>query len=143
MKDLEKLILKAFLTALSQQRSPLPDTVQVKLGEIAQSLDTKVIELKNLATNTPRLTNYYENTYLWLTSTAAERVAGLKFLPADNHEDDDSGEIYNTTRDTRDSIEEMKQIVAEIEDKFEQAPQVLAAPNPVQAARNLFNFWKK
>ncbi|NEP58389.1 MAG: hypothetical protein F6K31_15455 [Symploca sp. SIO2G7] len=143
MKDSDKLILKAFLAALCQQRSPLPEQVQAQLGEIAQSLETKVKELDNLAISTPSLKDAYENACIWLTSTTAERSKTLKFVPADNHEDDDNEETSNITRDTRDSTEEMKQIVAEIEKKLEQAPQVLAAPNPVQAARNLFNFWRK
>ncbi|NEQ70265.1 MAG: hypothetical protein F6K21_33200 [Symploca sp. SIO2D2] len=143
MKDTDKLILKAFLAALSQQRSPLPDTVQAKLGEITQSLETKVTELENLATNTPSLNNSYENAHFLLTYPEATRGVGLKNLPAENYEDNDSQETSNTTRDTRDAIEEMKKVVAEIENKFEQAPQVLAAPDPVKAARKLFNFRKK
>jgi len=143
MKNTDKLILKAFLVALSQQRSPLPDTVQAKLGEITQSLETKVQELDNLATNTPSLNNFYINAHILLTHPETTRGVGLKFLPAENHEDNDSKETSNTTIDTRDAIEAMKQVVAEIEKKFEQAPQVLAAPDPVKSARNLFNFWRK
>ncbi|NES22949.1 MAG: hypothetical protein F6K41_29525 [Symploca sp. SIO3E6] len=129
MKDSESLILKAFLAALCQQRSPLPDKVQAKLGEITQSLETKVMDLHNLAISTPSLKNLYKNSRLWLTSTTAEQTKGLKFLPADNHEDEDNEEIANVIRDTRSSVEQMKQ--------------VLAAPDSVQAARKLFNYWKR
>ena len=129
MKDSEALILKAFLAALCQQRAPLPEQVQAKLGEITQSLNTKIMDLHNLAISTPSLENLYKNSRLWLTSTTAERAKGLKFLPADNHEDEDDEEIANVIRDTRSSIEQMKQ--------------VLAAPDSVQAARKLFNYWKR
>jgi len=143
MKDLDKLTLTAFLAALCQQQSPLSDEVQAQLREIAQSLETQVMDLHNLAINTPDLKNSYNNARLCLNSLAAQNEIGLKNLPAENHEDNDNEETSNTTRDARDDIEGMKQVVAEIENKSEQASQVLAAPDPVKAARNWFNFGRK
>jgi hypothetical protein len=139
MKDADALILKAFLAALCQQSSPLSEEVTIQLQDIAQSLEVRVSDLHDLANSTPVLTESYKQSRRWLTSTAAERGMGLKFLPADATDDDDEGETDNITRDTRSAIEKTKQVFAAIEAKFEQAPQVLSNPNPVQAAKQTFN----
>jgi hypothetical protein len=139
MRDADALILKAFLAALCQQRSPLSQEVTIQLRDIAQSLKSRILDLHDLAINTPVLTEPYRDARRWLTSTAAERGMGLKFLPADATDDDDEGETDNIIRDTRSAIEKTKQVFAAIEAKFEQAPQVLSNPNPVQAAKQTFN----
>ncbi len=139
LKDAEALTLKAFLAALSQQRSPISDKVKAKLGEIAQSLETRVMDLHDLAIATPTLETPYKNARLCLASTAAERSKGP--LPADDSEDDDNDnkETDNITRDSRSAIEEMKRVLATIDSKFNQAARVLSAPDPVQAAQQEFN----
>ena len=139
MKDADALILKAFLAALCQQPSPLSQAVTMQLQDIAPSLETRILDLHDLAMNSPVLAQPYQEARRWLTSTAAERGMGLKFLPADAADDDNNRETDNITRDTRSAIEQTKQVFAAIEAKLDQAAQVIGAPNPVQAAQQTFN----
>ncbi|NET04810.1 MAG: hypothetical protein F6K16_08730 [Symploca sp. SIO2B6] len=138
MKDSEALILKAFLAALYQQRSPLSDNIKEQLSKIAQSLESRISDLDHLAINTPTLATPYENAHQWFTSTAAERGMGKRFLPADDTDDDDSQETPNITRDVGNDIEEMERVMAAIDDKYEQASEILSASDPVQAAQQEF-----
>ena len=139
MKAADAVTLKAFLAALYQQRSPLSDNIKAQLGIIAQSLESRILDLHDLAISTYTLDIPYKKARLWLTSTAAERGMGLKFLPADDAEDNDSQETINITRDVRNDIEEMERVMAVIDAKYEQASKVLSAPDPVQAAQQEFN----
>lgn len=139
MKDADALILKAFLAALCQQPSPLSEEITIQLQDIAQSLEARILDLDDLARSTPVLAESYKQSRRWLASTAAERGMGLKFLPADAAGDDNNREIDNITRDTRSAIEQTQQVFAAIDAKLSQAPQVLSAPNPVQAAKQTFN----
>jgi len=139
MKDADALILKAFLAALCQQPSPLSQEVTIQLRDIAQTLEARILDLDDLAKSTPVLAESYKQSRRWLASTAAERGMGLKFLPADAAGDDNNREIDNITRDTRSAIEQTQQVFSAIDAKLSQAPQVLSASNPVQAAKQTFN----
>lgn len=139
MRDADTLILKAFLAALYQQHSPLSEEVTIQLQEITQSLETRILDLHDLAINSPALAEPYRDARRWLTSTAAERGMGLKFLPTDAVDDDDNRETPNISRNVQSAIEQTKQVFAAIEAKLPQASQVLSAPNPVQAAKQTFN----
>jgi hypothetical protein len=139
MKDADALILKAFLAALCQQPSPLSEEVTIQLRDIAQTLEARILDLDDLAKSTPVLAESYKQSRRWLASTAAERGMGLKFLPADAAGDDNNREIDNITRDTRSAIEQTQQVFSAIDAKLSQAPQVLSASNPVQAAKQTFN----
>ncbi|GAB4209297.1 MAG: hypothetical protein Fur006_68940 [Coleofasciculaceae cyanobacterium] len=139
MKDADALTLKAFLAALCQQPSPLSPAVTMQLQDIAPSLETRILDLHDLAINNPVLTQPYQEARRWLTSTAAERGMGLNFTPADAADDENNRETDNITRDTRSAIEQTKQVFAVIEAKLDQAAQVIGAPNPVQAAQQTFN----
>ena len=140
MKDSESLILYSFLFALSQQRHPLPATVMNKMQDIAQSLETRVIELYDLAIATPQLTASYKNAYRWLTATAAERGMGLAFMPAPDDETDDK-EQSNLSADVGSYVQEMQTVLAAIEQRLDtqKAVQILSAPNPPNAAQREFN----
>jgi len=143
MKDADVLTLKAFLAALCQQRSPLSDTIKEKLADIAQSLETRIGELHDLAISIPALKIPYESARLWLTDTAAKEKIGLKFLPADNADDDNNRETPNLTRDIQDFIAQMECTIATIEAKLdrtqlEQTAQILSDPNPVNSAKNKY-----
>ncbi|NEO30712.1 MAG: hypothetical protein F6K36_09820 [Symploca sp. SIO3C6] len=138
MKDTEALILKAFLAALYQQRSPLSDNIKEQLSKIAQSLESQILDLHYLAINTTTLATPYKNARLLFTSTAAERGMGKKFLPADDTDDYDSQETPNITRDVGNDIEEMERFMAAIDDKYEQASEIISASDPVQAAQQKF-----
>lgn len=139
MKDADALILKAFLAALCQQQSPLPQEVTIQLQDIAQSLEARLLDLHDLAIRSPILAEPYKQSRRWLTSTAAERGMGLKFLLADAVDDNNNQETDNITRDTQSAIEKTQQVFAAIDAKLSQASQVLSAPNPVQAAKQTFN----
>jgi hypothetical protein len=139
MKDAEALILKAFLAALCQQPSPLSEEITIQLRDIAQSLEARILDLDDLAKSTPVLAESYKQSRRWLTSTAAERGMGLKFLPADAVDDNNNQETDNITPDTRSAIEKTQEVFAAIDAKLSQASQVLSAPNPVQAAKQTFN----
>ena len=143
MKDADVLTLKAFLAALCQQRSPLSDTIKEKLADIAQSLETRIGELHDLAISIPALKIPYESARLLLTDTAAKEKIGLKFLPADNADDDNNREIPNHTRDIQDFIAQMKSTLATIEAKLDRTKlnktaQILSDPNPVNSAKNKY-----
>ncbi|NEO99601.1 MAG: hypothetical protein F6K58_13165 [Symploca sp. SIO2E9] len=139
MKDSQALILKAFLAALYQQRSPLSDNIKEQLSKIAQSLESHILDLHDLAINTSTLATPYKNARLWFTSSASERGMGKKFLPADDTDDDDSQETPNITTDVSNEIEETARVMAAIDAKYEQASKVLSASDPVQAAKQEFN----
>lgn len=143
MKDADVLILKAFLAALCQQRSPLSDTLKEQLADIAQSLETRIGELNDVAIANPPLKIPYKNARLWLTSTAAERQKGLKFLPLDNADDDNNQETSNSTRNIQDYIIQMAGIIERIESKLEQnkveqESRILVEPDPVNSAKNKY-----
>lgn len=138
MKDADTLTLKAFLAALYQQRAPLSEATNRQLRTIAPSWETCILDLHDLAVNTPALAEPYKDARRWLNSSAAERGMGLKFLPADETGDDKNRETPNITRDARSALEKTEQVFAAIEAKLEQTSQVLSAPNPVQAAKQTF-----
>lgn len=136
MKDTEKLTLEAFLFALSQQNSSLPNQTTSSMQEIAESLERRVMDLHDLALEIPTLKNPYKKARRWLTTRAAERGKGLDFLPATDDGGASDRETPNITRDVRSEIEKMEQVLAEIEEKLDRATSILAAENPVQAAQN-------
>jgi hypothetical protein len=137
MKDSEITILKAFLYALSQQSNSLAVEITNQLTEISQSLETRVAELHLLATNNPSLKKHYENARLSLTSTAAQRGMGLNFLPA-NESENETKEIDNITRDVRNDIKNMEEILATIDSNLNQSSQILSASDPIQAIKKLW-----
>jgi hypothetical protein len=138
MKDTEKLTLKAFLFALSQQNSPLPDKATSSMQEIAESLESRIMDLDDLALELTALKEPYKKARRWLTTRAAERGMGLDFLPATDDGGASDRETPNITRDVRSEIEKMEQLLAEIDAKIERAPSILAAVNPVRAAQSTF-----
>ncbi|MGK7877329.1 MAG: hypothetical protein AB4426_29735 [Xenococcaceae cyanobacterium] len=139
MKDAEARIIKAFLAALSQERSPLSEEVREKLVGIAQSLETRVMDLHALALSIPTLATSYKDARLLLIATAAERDKTGRILPDIEDEDESEGEIINIMRDTRSEVKQLKRILETIDSKFDRAPQVLSSSDPVQAAREEFN----
>lgn len=138
MKDTEKLTLEAFLFALSQQESRLPDEATNSLPEIARALDSRAMELHDLVQKTPALQKPYQKARRWLVANAAERGMGLDFLPALDDGGASDRETSNITRDVRGEIEKMEKILDVIAAKLDRAPSVLAAANPVQAAQQTF-----
>lgn len=127
MRDADKIILKAFLAALSQQQSPLSEEVKSQLAAIAQSLENRVGELDAIAKNIPTLQPVYLNAIDSLQPANSERTKGLDTLPAQPDESDIGKEISNITRNV--SVDELEKIVA-----------ILTSDNPAAAARKTFNL---
>lgn len=140
MKDSESLILYSFLFALSQQHEALPATVVAKIQEIAQSLETRVTELYDLAIATAQLTSDYQNAYRWLTSTAAERGLGLNFPPAKDEATSDKEQL-NISADIGPSVTEMQRVLLAIEQRIDPqtAGQILSGANPTTAVQRQVN----
>ncbi|WP_346293730.1 hypothetical protein [Sphaerothrix gracilis] len=135
MKDAEAQILKAFLYALWRQTEALPETVLHQMQAISDSLDTRVVELHDLATAVPVLELPYKTAYRWLTASAAERGLGLDFLPPEPDDSGVPGETPNIVRDVRPHIEEMRSVLALIDQKLEQAPKILKSSSPSSTAQ--------
>jgi len=138
MKDAEAQILKAFLYALWQQTEALPESVLQKVQAIAASLETRVVELNDLAVANPALEFPYRAAYRWLTANAAERGLGLDFPPAKPDESVAIGENPNIVRDVRSHLEEMQDVLTLIDQKLGQAPRILTSPNPNDTAQQEF-----
>lgn len=138
MKDAEAQILKAFLYAVWQQTEALPESVLQKMQAIAASLDTRVVELNDLAVAVPALEFPYRTAYRWLTANAAERGMGLDFLPAKPSGSVATGENPNIVRDVRSHLEEMQNVLALVDQKLDQAPRILKSPNPSNTAKQEF-----
>jgi len=138
MKDAEAQILKAFLYALAQQTEALPESVLQQMQAISDSLDTRVVELNDLAVAVPALEFPYKTAYRWLTANAAERGMGLDFLPAKPDASTTTGESPNIVRDVRPHLEEMQNVLALIDQKLDQAPRILKSPNPSKTAQQEF-----
>jgi hypothetical protein len=125
MKDTDKIILKAFLAALSQQQSPLSDEVKSQLADIAQSLDNRVRELDAIANNNLSLKPFYLAAYDNLVGEGSERAKGLDSIPAKPSESDTGREISNITRKV--NVEDLEKVL-----------EILAAANPITAAKQAF-----
>ena len=138
MKDAEAQILKAFLYALWQQTEALPEPVLQQVQAIAASLETRVVELNDLAVASPALEFPYRTAYRWLTANAAERGMGLDFLPAKPDESVAIGENPNIVRDVRSHLEEMQDVLTLIDQKWDQAPRILTSLNPSNTAQQEF-----
>ena len=133
MNDSDKLVVKAFLYALSQQKTQLSEEVQAKIGAIFASLETQFSKLHNLALKTSSLKNAYHNAELWLNATVAERRRGLKFLPLYDPHDDGRGEMANITDDPTKAIAQMEKILEIIDRNPNEAIKTQSQPNPIQA----------
>ncbi|MEM1281118.1 MAG: hypothetical protein AAGG53_14130 [Cyanobacteria bacterium P01_H01_bin.152] len=138
MKDAEAQILKAFLYALMQQTEALSESVLQQIQAIAASLDTRVVELHDLATAVPALELPYNTAYDWLTARAAERGLGLDFLPAKPDNSVKSVKSDNIARPIQTHLEEMQCVLATIEQKLDQAPKILKSPQPSNTAQQEF-----
>lgn len=139
MTDAEYIIVKAFLAALSlmPEQSSLSAEGEVTVRSIAQSLDDRVIELHNLAIQSPALASTYQDARLYLVATAAERGMGINSLPDEVMDSDGLYESNNLTRDTKTDISKMKQVIQNIENELDidKASKILSAPNLVQTAQ--------
>jgi len=120
--DAELITIEAFIIALYQQREPLPEGVSAEIADIAESLETRVIDLHNLAIKTPALTAPYQEASRRLDSQAAERGMGLDRLKfwseSDPQSSGSSTEGDNVTPDARDNIERLEKAVEKIKQKY-------------------------
>ena len=132
MKDVEKTTLRAFCLALYQQKADqaLPEHVLTTLQGIAQDLNNRIIDLDQLAKNTPALAEPYKQARQWLARQAAERSMGKDFLAAATDDQLDQ-ERLNIAREVKDDDAEWEQILANFDEPA--ASQILSAPDPIRA----------
>ena len=97
--------LTAFITALSQQDSALPEGLQKQLHAIGQSLETRILELPAIAASLPGLNQAYQTA---LSDTQADALSTTL--------------VSNTSQSDSDK-------------QFDRAVGILTADDPVQAAK--------
>lgn len=97
--------LTAFITALGQQDNALPEGLQKQLHAIAQSLETRIVELPAIAASLPSLNQAYQT-----AMSEAQTDAPSTTL------------VSNTNQSDSDKL-------------FDRAVNILTADDPVQAAQ--------
>ncbi|MGB3201525.1 MAG: hypothetical protein WBA99_11510 [Nodosilinea sp.] len=101
----QEKMLAAFITALAQQDSALPEGLQKQLHAIGQSLETRILELAAIAASLPNLNQAYQTA---LSDTQADAPSAT-FASSTNQSDSDK--------------------------QFDRAVDIFTADDPVQAAQ--------
>ena len=137
MKDTDKRTLRSILLTLSLQddEAALPDSLVSVFQSFAQTPNTSVMELHRAIVETPLATTY-QSIRTWLSGLAAEQGLGWEFSPAEE-DDEESLERENIARDTQVSNHRLKEMLTKIDANLDNANQILAADNPIQAVREL------
>ncbi len=137
MKDIDKRTLRSVLLTLGLQddQALLPDSIITAFQAFANNPSASVMELHRAMIETP-LSETYQSIRTWLSGLAAEQGLGWEFSPADE-DDEESRERENIARDTKTSTHKLKSMLTAIDANLDQAPQLLAADNPIQAVREL------
>lgn len=138
MKDSDLLILYAFLFALAQQESPLPESVQHQVRAIGRSLENQVEALDRLAEATPSLTVFYQQAYKLLSNDMPERAKGPR--PARDDAGDTGQERENEIREIESDLTETRKLIELIQQRTTpaQSAAILSDPDPVYQARLLY-----
>ncbi|MBD2114317.1 MULTISPECIES: hypothetical protein [Cyanophyceae] len=97
--------LSAFITALGQQDSALPEGLQKQIHAIGQNLEARILELPTIAASLPHLNQAYQTA---LSDTQADAPAAT-FASSTSQSDSDK--------------------------QFDRAVDILTADDPVQAAK--------
>lgn len=124
MKPSAKITLKAFLVALYQQNSPLPEAQTTELHQIGEAISDNIAQLDTLAKSDSTFNEYYLKNRQTLLNPAAVQKQGPRptvNLAAENR----AKETGNQVRDLND------------EELLETAQKVLTAPDPVKAAQEI------
>lgn len=137
MKDIDKRTLRSVLLTLGLQddQALLPDSIITVFQAFANNPSASVMELHRAMVETP-LAEPYQSIRTWLSGLAAEQGLGWEFSPADE-DDEEPRERENIARDTKTSTQKLKAMLAKIDANLDQAPQLLAAENPIQAVHQL------
>ncbi|MFB2837821.1 hypothetical protein [Floridanema evergladense] len=124
MKPAAKITLKAFLVALYQQNTPLPEAQTTELHQISEALSDRIAQLDTLAKSDSTFNESYQKNRQALLNPAAIQKQGPK--PKVNEAAENRAlEIENISVDLSD-------------DKLiEIAEKVLNAPDPVTAAKQI------
>ena len=124
MKPAAKITLKAFLVALYQQNTPLPEAQTTKLHQISEALSDRIAQLDTLAKSDSTFNEYYQKNRQALLNPAAIQKQGPK--PKVNEAAENRAqEIENISVDLSD--DKLLKI----------AEKVLNAPDPVTAAKEI------
>jgi hypothetical protein len=137
MKDTDKRTLRSILLTLSLQDygTTLPDSLTTVFQSFARTPNTSVMELHRAIVETP-LSTTYQSIRTWLSGLAAEQGLGWDFPPADE-DDEEPIEQGNIARDTQASNQRLKEMLTKIDANLDNANQILAADNPIQAVHQL------
>ncbi|MCT7966128.1 hypothetical protein NG799_07260 [Laspinema sp. D1] len=103
MKDSDALIFQAFLAALTQLDSALPDAVQSQLNQIAAFLDSD--RLEEIAEEYPPLKSIYEDAHGWLFKHGNQQRKGLDTIPDASWQKENTASLTldNTSKKSGDS----------------------------------------
>lgn len=143
MKDSDALIFQAFLAALTQLDSALPDAVQSQLHEIADSLDSD--RLEEIAEEYPPLKSIYEDAHGWLFKHGNQQRKGLDTIPDASwqKENTDSISLDNTSKKSGDStpltdmLPNIQKALNDVNDEelVQMAKQVCQSSDSVESAK--------
>ena len=137
MKDIDKRTLRSVLLTIGLQddQALLPDSIISAFQAFASNPNASVMELHRAMVETP-LAETYQSIRTWLSGVDAEKGLGWEFSPADE-DDEESRERENIARNTKASTHKLKAMLTAIDANLDQAPQLLAADNPIQAVHQL------
>ena len=133
MQPIEASVLKAFIFAIYQLDTPLPDTVQEQIREI--NLPQDISKLKSIADSYPPLAASYKQVRERINTMSKYRSKGGKDLPKYEPEPENT-EIENVAREIEDELVKFDQEV-DPNKLLLLSRQILQALNPVKAAKDV------
>ena len=139
MKETEAITLKAFLIALTQLDTPLPETQQTRLQEIAENVVANLGKLDAIAQSYPPLDKLYQEAARPSHDNARERnKAGLPKI--DHAAEQQSTETSNAIVVKIENMDEQELIKNMDEQQLaDTAKKVFTSPNPVTAITTLLS----
>ena len=136
MNPADILILEAFLFAVSQQPQELPSNIEIKINEIARSLETRIMDLHYLAIATPTLEQSYREGQKQLIAISSERTKGP---PNYNPQYNRTNEIANATPEIKEADIAANRTLDRISKEYQQGHKLLTKPNFVDKIKKWLN----
>ncbi|MBD2504227.1 hypothetical protein [Anabaena azotica] len=134
MQPIEASVLKAFIFAIYQLDTPLPDTIQEQIREI--NLPQDISKLKSIANSYPPLAASYKQVRERINTMSKYRSKGKKNLPEYEPEPENT-EIENVSREIEDELVKFEQEVDDTNKLVVLSRQIFQALNPVKAAKDV------
>jgi hypothetical protein len=137
MQPIEASVLKAFIFAIYQLDTPLPDTVQEQIREInlPQDITQDISKLKSIANSYPPLAASYKQVRERINAMSKYRSKGIESLPKYEPEPENT-EIENVSREIEDELAKFDQEV-DTNKLLLLSLQILQALNSVKAAKDV------